>query len=306
MDKRIFALFIALLILLGIIIGLRILLHDCEIPEIEINNLQPEVGESVIIKSESDEEITWFINDKNLGKSSQLNYVFTQEGKAIIKAVINDKCEKIREIDVKPPCTVKSIIPLIAVPESITENEPCIFTNKTELTKSIQWKVEQTQELSTANEFRTTFIKSGIYTITVSVIGKCFKGDTTFSINVNRPKKVVIKEEPKEIIFSPIASPVKKAKVEKINFDESVFIQDFVNYANMLATSSEKWPDVASKFCTVNKIELFVEGSLFKTKNIEGFRKFMIADNFLVESAIITSKDSHNCVSGMQVTLKRQ
>lgn len=308
MDKRIIISFLALILLLGVIIGIRMLLHDCKSPEIEISNLTPETGELVHLRNITGDKVKWYINDKEIDFSSEIKYAFKTSGKNNIKAIVNEKCETVKEIDVKTPCEVNVINPTFSLPSEIEEDVPCTIKNRTENPSSVSWFIEETKETYSGNSFTTVFNTAGKYKITLKVSGKCFKGDTTFAINVKKQKNIkvdypIIKEPVITKENAIVKTPVKPVKTAEVSISND-FITEFINKSNLLYETSEGWSEIVTKFCSDGMVEMYIDGALFRSTNIEKYRKIMINGNYKVLSGDIINKQP-SCIKLFRVNLEK-
>ena len=98
MDKRVLVAFIAFIILLGGIIGMRYLLDPkCEVPVILLSSEKLEIKESISIKTENGRNVQWIINKDTIeNKASSvtkkiLDNKVVQEGVKEIQKTENQK-----------------------------------------------------------------------------------------------------------------------------------------------------------------------------------------------------------------------
>jgi hypothetical protein len=303
MDKRILISFLALIIFLGVVIGIRMLLHSCQPPLINFEPATPEVGELVKFKNLNGSEVLWTIGNDKAITGSEFDYKFQSSGKFNVKASNGKDCQDEREITIMPPCEMVRFSPEITVPDKIIEKESVVFTDQTKGSTSWQWNVDGISETGTSNEFTFRFPSPGKYKLSLTIIGKCLKGDTSFVVNVGKavPSVTPVKKEQKEI-----AKDFPKQKEKPFLPDDgNLFTQYFLDISNDLcenSSASENWKDqIVSKCCTICEIDIYLNGSYYQKVTLDNYKKRMINCDFSVSSAMVIAKNSPNCIKQIRV-----
>lgn len=303
MDKRVLVAFIAFIILLGGIIGMRYLLDPkCEVPVILLSSEKLEIKESISIKTENGRNVQWIINKDTIENKASFDYVFSDPGKYIIKAMAGKGCEAIKEITVLPKCEVITVTPNIEIPTSISENEAVTFKDGTSGATTVNWKIEELNESSKQNPFIVKFPATGKYTVVLNITGKCLKGDTTFTVKVT--KQIVPVVEPTS--FEKVIKAPGKTEIKPQNEPPPA---NFITIANSLAMedkASDDWNNsILPEFCLGAKVEWNDGVNAPDTISIDRFKKNMINTNYKVKDAKATRNGKYNCINRITVYVSK-
>lgn len=305
MDKRILVVFAALIILIGIIMGIRMAMKpSCTQPLITILPQSPEVGQEVSFTTEAGDELQWDIVGEKSAKGVVVKYTFTKPGSFKIKATAGEECMTEQELLVKAPCEVATTTPELQLPATIYAGQLTTLRDATPGATAWSWKVEGEKDAGAGSVFSLSFDKPGKYAVSLSVAGKCIKGDTTFAVTVLKapvePKTVIVQRP--VVVPPPIPAPQPKPKPAPApNVFDPKFTENFVDISNILSgddnNSSEDWAvKVAGKCCVDAKVEIYMDGKLEREVKIDRYKKLQINNTFTVSSATVIEKGAGNCV----------
>lgn len=213
MDKRVFFILIGIIVLVGAVLGIRIMLsEDCEPPEITISPLTPEVGQAVTFTcTNADENISWDFGDQGKSSGKDASHVYKTNGSFTVKAAIGD-CENTKEVVVIQKREMVRVTPSLVMPTEVHAGESITFSEVTPEVDSWKWTIKETNASSEGSSFTTSFGTMGTFTVSVSLRGKFVSGDTTFTVNVLKalPKQPDTKEIDKRKEEQRIAAEKKR------------------------------------------------------------------------------------------------
>lgn len=305
MDKRILAVFASLIILIGIIMGIRMAMKpSCSQPVITVTPQNPEVGQEVSFTTEMGDELLWDIVGEKSAKGVVVKYIFNKPGTFKIKATAGEECVTEQELMVKAPCEIALTKPELQLPSTIYAGQLTTLRDVTSGAAEWNWKVEGKTDMGTNSMFSLTFDKPGMYVVSLSLKGKCIKGDTTLMLKVIKapvePKPVIIQKPVYVPPPAPAPAPQPKPKPVPSVFDPK-FTENFTDISNILSgddnNSSEDWASkVTAKCCDDAKVEIFKDGKLEREVRIDRYKKLQINNTFTVSSATVIEKGTGGCV----------
>ena len=299
MDKRIFVTFLAIICLIGFILGIRWALKPkCEQPVLIITPQNPETGQEVVFATENGNVLVWEITGEKTARGASTKYTFNKSGTYIIKATAGEECVTTQQLIEHKPCEIQNVKPEIKLPSVIYTGRIETMSDITSGANSWKWSVEGNSQTSTAISFSVSFDKPGNYTVKLSLSGKCIKGDTAFVITVAKApteaNRVVTVKEP---LINP-QKTVEKPTIHLINDPE--FINNFVEIANQLydgETSSTDWATkIVARCCDDARVEVFINGGLERDVKLSKFKQYQINNEFHVSSALVIEKGFGGCI----------
>ncbi len=200
MDKRIFSILIAVILIAGSVLLLR-MCNRCESPTITFDPIKPRIGDVVTFSCENAEgDLKWEFGDGKTSSGVTATNKFAEAKNHTVKATVNDgECASEVQVVVIEERKMQTVQPSVSFPATIYTGEEITFSENTAEASSWKWAVKETKaEFNGGNDFKTKFEKAGVYTISVSVNGAYVNGDTSFTVNVVKPepKKVIIPAGP--------------------------------------------------------------------------------------------------------------
>lgn len=175
-DKKVFNFFIIIFLVASVSFSFRYANYEpCSEVLFSFDNNEIRAGNVVQFKdiSEDAKKWEWDFGDGTeiKGQKEQL-HIFEKEGDYKVRLLINNKCERIEMVHVKPKIILldSTKLPIFSLPESIKVGQRLIVTDETENSSSWEWRFGETANVNAMTKTTEYFYKEpGLKTVSLIV-----------------------------------------------------------------------------------------------------------------------------------------
>lgn len=322
LDRKVVTFFIVVFILAAGSFSFRYANYEtCGEVSFSLDIKEPTAGNMVQFKgySEGAKEWEWDFGDGTAkkGLKDQL-HVFNMEGDYIVRLLVNNKCERIETVHVKPEIIVidSTKFPVFSLPKSIKVGQRLIVTDSTENASSWEWRFGETANVNAATKTAEyIYEEPGLKTVSLLV-----NGDINFiskkKINViplkgsqkriseitkkSRDDKLGIKSAPSGDPIKPAGqnnpTPISEPEPEPTLTNQNIKTKI------MMIAKGQMTPKSISEFFCGDANPLIVVNDRSFTYNT--FCRDIKGINIVIENLQITWGDNRKCIGAFNIKYK--
>lgn len=314
MDKRIFMIFLSLILLAGFIFLFRYVTKPVFHLDVNYSPISLIVGQEITFNNTivNEKEPVWDFGDGNKRTGNTVKYTFDSKGDKNIKIAIGEDCKLDTTIHVSDSVIIVDTVvdqdttdsnhnnvKLVAdfYPRTIRVGKRVTFFDKTRGATKWEWRIDGAASAQT-KQYTTSFNREAKYKVALHVEGKNINLDTSFAISVLPIPGGGSGDAGYNCVSGSCGYVRSNADYASLaacqsacgGVDFSAFKDDFLKYSDKKNRTGEEWRDKITNMCDKTATIYFQmeNGEKVPPISLQEFNKQQIGTNpnYTVESVV--------------------